>query len=73
MNLQIILPFIVFVVTAFLMYSISNDENKNEIDVIMFRNILPSFVLALLIFAILKYKDSQLFNNEPMMYGNYFD
>ena len=55
------------------MYTISNDENKNEFGTILLRNILPSFVLALLVFAILKYKDSQIFNHEPMMYGNYFD
>jgi len=73
MNFQIVLPFIIFIVTTILMYTISTDENKNEFGTILLRNILPSFVLALLVFAILKYKDSQIFNHEPMMYGNYFD
>ena len=40
---------------------------------IIIRNILPGMVVGLLVFVILKYKDSQIFNSEPLMHGNYFD
>ena len=73
MNFQFLLPIIVFVVTAFLMYFISSDENKSEPGTIMLRNVIPAAVIGVLVFAILKFKDSSLFNPEPMMRGNYFD
>jgi len=55
------------------MYTISADEKKNEFGTIFLRNILPALILGILVFTILKFKDSQFFNHEPMMYGNYFD
>jgi hypothetical protein len=73
MNFQFLLPFVVFLVTSVLMYTISADEKKNELGTIMLRNILPALILSILVFTILKFKDSQIFNHEPMMYGNYFD
>ena len=73
MNFQFLLPFIVFIVTSFLMYTISADENKNELGTIILRNVFPALILGILVFTILKFKDSQIFNHEPMMYGNYFD
>ena len=73
MNFQFLLPFIVFIVTSVLMYTISADEKKNEFSTIVLRNVLPAAVIGVLVFTILKFKDSQIFNHEPMMYGNYFD
>ena len=52
---------------------ISNDPKKNKTNTIILRNILPGIVVSLLVFVIIKYKDSQMFNPEPLMYGNYFD
>jgi len=55
------------------MYSISADEKKSELGTIFTRNILPAAVLSIFVFAVIKFKDSSVFNPEPMMYGNYFD
>jgi hypothetical protein len=55
------------------MYLVSNDKNKSKPGVIITRNILPGIVVSLLVFAIIKFKDSQLFVNEPLLGGNYFD
>jgi hypothetical protein len=55
------------------MYFISVDEKKNKPDKIIFRNIFPGIIVGLLVFIIIKYKDSNLFNQEPLMTGNFFD
>jgi len=55
------------------MYYMSNDPKKKDTDVIFLRNILPGLMVALLVFVIIKYKDSEVLNPEPLMYGNYFD
>jgi len=55
------------------MYLLSNDPKKTDIDVILLRNALPGLVVGLLVYVIIKYKDSKLFNNEPLMPGGYFD
>ena len=68
-----LIVFIVFVITTTLLYGISNDPKKSEVDVILLRNALPGMVMGLLVFVIIKYKDSKLFNSEPLMPGNYFD
>ena len=68
-----IIPIIVCIITSILMYSISNNPEKSEMSTVLGRNVLPGVVMGLLVFVIIKYKDSQMFNPEPMMYGNYFD
>ena len=68
-----IIPIIVFVIVSISMYLVSNDKNKSKPSVIITRNILPGIVVSLLVFAIIKFKDSQLFVNEPLLGGNYFD
>jgi len=68
-----IIPIIVFVIVSVSMYLVSNDKNKSKPSVIITRNILPGIVVSLLVFAIIKFKDSQLFVNEPLLGGNYFD
>jgi len=68
-----IVPIIVFLIVSFGMYSISNDKTKSEPQSIFIRNVLPGIVVSLLVFVIIKFKDSQLFINEPLLGGNYFD
>jgi hypothetical protein len=64
-------PFLVFLFTSIFMYTISVDKDKPKN--IISKNILPAIVLSLLVFIIIKYKDTDHFNSEPMMPGNYFD
>ena len=54
------------------MYLISDDPDKNKIGTICLRNILPSLVVSILVFIIIKYKGQTPFD-EPVMKGNYFD
>ena len=63
----------VFLTVSSIMYMISNDPKKSKTKTIILRNVLPGIVVSLLVFVIIKYKDSQMFNPEPLMYGNYFD
>ena len=55
------------------MYFISNDSKKDKPKNIITRNVFPGMVFGLLVFIIIKYKDSSSFTNEPVMGGNYFD
>ena len=50
-----------------------NKEKEPKTKTILIRNILPGFVVALLVFIIIKYRDSGIFNQEPLYPGNYFD
>ena len=68
-----IIPIIVFITVSVIMYIVSNDKNKSKPQTIIIRNILPGIVVSLLVFVIIKYKDTSLFNHEPLMTGNYFD
>jgi len=54
------------------MYLISDDPDKNKIGTICLRNLLPSLVVSILVFIIIKYKGVGPFD-EPVMKGNYFD
>jgi hypothetical protein len=63
---------VVFVMSSYILYYISNDPKKNKTSVIFIRNILPSIVLALLVFVLLQIK-SNFDNTEKLMEGNYFD
>ena len=68
-----LIPVIVFIIMSLSLYLISNDKEKAKPKTVIIRNILPSIVLSLLIFVIIKYRDSSIFNPEPLMSGNYFD
>ena len=71
--LAYIIPIVSFLIVSISMYYMSNDPKKKDTDVIFLRNILPGLMVALLVFVIIKYKDSEVLNPEPLMYGNYFD
>jgi hypothetical protein len=71
--LAYVLPLVSFLIVSISMYYISNDPKKSDTDVILLRNVLPGLMIGLLVFVIIKYKDSELLNPEPLMYGNYFD
>ena len=64
-------PVLFFVITSVIMYLISEEKEKNKSSHIFLRNMLPASVLSLLVFIIIKYRNS--FSHEPMMKGNYFD
>ena len=68
-----ILPIIIFVIVSGVMYMISKDPKKNDIKNIITRNVLPGMLISITVFLIIKFKDANLLNNEPMMDGNYFD
>ena len=68
-----IIPFLILVISSIIMYVVSRDVDKNKPQTILIRNILPSVVIAVLTFVIIKFKDTNLFVNEPLMNGNYFD
>ena len=68
-----LVPIVVFLIVSLGMYFISNDKNKSKPKTIIVRNILPGIVVSLLVFVIIKYKDSDMFNPEPLMSGNYFE
>ena len=68
-----LVPIIVFIISCTLMYLVSNDKEKSKPRIIFIRNVLPSIVISLFVFIIIKYRDSGIFNNEPLMTVNYFD
>jgi hypothetical protein len=55
------------------MYAISADDKKNKPEKILTRNVFPGIIVGLLVFIVIKYKDSAVFNQEPLMRGNFFD
>jgi RsiW-degrading membrane proteinase PrsW (M82 family) len=68
-----LLPLFIFIVSIITLYYISTDKEKSKPNKILLRNVLPSIVISLLVFVVIKYRDSELFNPEPLMGGNYFD
>ena len=68
-----IIPIVVFVVIAVVMYAISNDKEKNMPTNIVIRNILPATVVSILVFVFMNYREKSIFSEEPIMSGNYFD
>ena len=68
-----IIPVVVFVVIAVVMYAISNDKEKNMPSNIVIRNILPAIVVSVLCFVFMSYREKIELNAEPIMTGNYFD
>ena len=71
--LMYLIPLVVFMIVSFTMYAISTEEDKNTFSSIFVKNVLPGCVVSVLVFVIIKFKDSSIFNPEPMMSGNYFD
>jgi hypothetical protein len=67
-----IVPLVVFLSISLSMYSLSNNKEKNKSSNIFIRNILPAIVISVLVFVFMKYRET-MFNEEPMMGGNYFD
>ena len=65
-----IVPIIVFFIISLSLYFISNDKEKNKN--VLLRNVLPGVVVSVLVFVIIKYRET-LFQGEPMMGGNYFE
>jgi len=67
-----IVPLVVFLSISLSMYSLSNNKEKNKSSNILIRNILPAIAISVLVFVFMKYRET-MFNQEPMMGGNYFD
>jgi hypothetical protein len=68
--------FICFLVTAFITYIlhyISNHPKKDEPRVIINKNLLPGVIVGFALFIYFKYRNTDVFNSEPMMEGNFFD
>ena len=68
-----LVPMAIFIISCTLMYLVSNDKEKSKPKKIFIRNVLPSVVISLFVFIVIKYRDSGLFNPEPLMNVNYFD
>ena len=68
MNIILIGPIILFILTSFIMYNNSKDPDKKQTPM---KFIFPGVIVAVISFIALKYKDSM--TPEPMMQGNYFD
>jgi uncharacterized BrkB/YihY/UPF0761 family membrane protein len=67
-NLTLIVPIVLFIITSYVIYHYSNDPQKSEKPM---NFIFPGVAVAVLSFIAMKYKDN--FTSEPMMQGNYFD
>ena len=68
-----LLPVLIFVIVAIILYSLTEKKEENEISGILIKNILPASLISILVFIIIKFKDSSAFNDERMMMGGYFD
>ena len=68
-----LIPLIVFIISCTGLYLVSNDKEKSKPKKIFIRNVMPAAIISLFVFIIIKYRDSDLFNNEPLMNVNYFD
>ena len=58
---------------TYILHYISKDPNKDQTDVIIKRNLLPGIIVGIAFFVYLKYRNTDVFNPEPMMDGNFFD
>ena len=65
-NKTIIIPVIVFIISAALLYFTSNDPDRKKKPV---KIIIPGVIIAVISFFTIKYTNT----NEPLMQGNYFD
>ena len=69
-----IIPVLVFLLIVLIVYYLEKDQSKKKKPRFLFvRAILPGFTMALVTFLLIKYKGSDLFVNEQVMKGNYFD
>lgn len=68
-----LLPVLIFVIVAVILYSLTEKKEESEISDILIKNILPASLISFLVFIIIKFKDSSAFNDERMMMGGYFD
>lgn len=68
MNITVVGPIIIFIITSYLIYHFSEDPDKKEKPM---KFLFPGVCVAVLAFIALKYKDH--LSPEPMMQGNYFD
>jgi len=69
-----IVPVLVFLLIVSIVYYLEKDQSKKKKSSFLFvRAILPGFTMALITYLLIKYKSSDLFVNEPLMKGNYFD
>ena len=71
--LNIIIPLVTAILVSITMYLISKDTKKNKPEKIVIRNVCPGIIVGLLVFVIIKYRNSSLFNQQPIMSGNFFD
>jgi multisubunit Na+/H+ antiporter MnhF subunit len=71
--LNIIIPLVTAILVSITMYLISKDTKKNKPEKIVIRNVCPGIIVGLLVFVIIKYRNSSLFNQQPLMTGNFFD
>lgn len=71
--LNIIIPLVTAILVSITMYLISKDTKKNKPEKIVIRNVCPGIIVGLLVFVIIKYRNSSLFNEQPLMTGNFFD
>ena len=70
----IYIPVLCFAFIAAIMYYLESDSSKkNTTKFIFIRVVSPALTVALLAFVIIKYKDTGIFSQEPMMQGNFFD
>ena len=63
-----IIPLVIFVLLSYGLYYM----NEKKEDVIL-KNVLPSVVVSVIVFFIIKYNPSFTAGSEPLMGGNYFD
>jgi len=68
MNIIIVGPIILFIVTSYAMYTLSKDPDKKEKPI---KFIFPGIIVSLVSYLALKYKDTM--GSEPMMQGSYFE
>jgi hypothetical protein len=65
-------PIFVFIILSVIMYTISESSTKNEPSTIFLKYILPSAVISIILFSIIKFKDSMVFSDEPMKTGSFY-
>ena len=63
-----VIPLVIFVVLSYVLYYM-NEKKKN----VVLKNVLPSALVSVLVFLIIKYNPSITMSSEPLMGGNYFD
>ena len=70
-GILVFVPIIVFLLTSSVFYYITKKDKEKE-PVNYLKIGAPGILLAVLVFLIIKYKDTFI-QSEPVMTGNYFD